>query len=126
MSQVRACLTLATAAVVFASVALGLEPDVRLLQPVVVWAPDCEQPAAYYSEDWSPRALGFYVIYRDGTVNAPQLTKQLAQRHGFVVLEAGTSGFTARWLEPRQVALLRCVREVKAIDFVLPVAQAGT
>src|SRR5258705_1922510 len=109
MSQVRACLTFAIGVTVFASVALGLEPDVRLLQPVVVWEPDCEQPAAYYSEDWNPRALAFYVIYRDGTVNAPQLTKQLAQRHGFVVLEAGASGFTARWLEPRQVARLRCV-----------------
>jgi hypothetical protein len=75
----------------------------------------------YHSEDWNPRALWFSISYRDGTVNAQQLTQQLAQRHGFVVLDSGPSGFSARWLEPRQVARLRCVREVKAIDFVLPV-----
>src|SRR5258705_7139901 len=100
MSRVRACLTLAIAVAVVGSVALGLEPDARLLRPVVVWAPDCEQPAAYYSEVWNPSALAYYVIYLDGTANAPQLTKRLAQRHGFVVLGSGPFGFTARWLEP--------------------------
>ena len=99
----------------------GAEADPRLQLQPVVWKPDCERPAAFESGDWNYRALGFSISYVDGTANAPQLTKDLAQHFGFAVTGGDAFGFFARWLEPRQIAELRCVREVKSVMYVLPV-----
>jgi hypothetical protein len=111
----------AIAAIAAASAALGSEPDARLNRPLAVRTPDCEKPAVFHSEEWNSHALAFSITYDDGTVDAPKLTRQLAGRLGFVVWESGPSGFSARWLEPRQVAALRCIPQVKSIDFVLPI-----
>ena len=111
----------ASAAMAVMSAALGAEPDERLSRPPVVWATACDRPAVYHSENWNPRALAFLIMYDDSTADAQSLTERLARRLGFVVLDSGPTGFSARWLEPRQVAALRCISEVKLIEFVLPV-----
>jgi hypothetical protein len=107
-----------------ASAVLGAEQDSRLRLPPMVSPPHCDEPAPYHSEYWNSRVLGFLIVYRQG-VDAKELTERLAQQSGFTVLVSRADGFTVSWLKPEQVASLRCILEVKIIEFVLPTVIAG-
>src|SRR5262245_2093628 len=94
-------------------------PDPRLATVPVVALPKCGSPNPYLVENWTADVLGFVIVLREGI---PASTAQLlAVKHKFEIerLDRSTRRFamTVGWLNPEQVAALRCEMSVKYIEF---------
>lgn len=97
-----------------------------LSQPPVVAMPACSAPKPYHAERWTATSNRFYVLLAPtiGRDDAYREARRLAERHKFEVdgssaLEnRGGYFFAVSWLEPAQVAALRCESAVDAIDVV--------
>lgn len=96
--------------------------DPRLLQEPAVVAPACDWfPKAY--SGWSPEVVGFIISLESGLKDGPREAEQLARKHGFEYELKGRKGnyyLAVPWLEPGQVAALRCEDSVFAIGFRIP------
>ena len=97
--------------------------DPRLLQEPVVATPDCDfYPRNYWG--WSMDAVGFSIYLEEGLMDSSREAEQLARKHGFAYQLRGRKKerpyLAVAWLEPEQVAALRCEDAVLAIGFLLP------
>lgn len=91
--------------------------DSRLLQRPVVATPACD----FYPKDysgWSPDVVGFSISLEEGLEDGSLEATRLAQKYGFEYEFKGKKGrhyLAVPWLEPAQVAALRCEDAVFAI-----------
>jgi len=94
--------------------------DPRLAKRPAVLAPICGSPSPYLIENWNSDALEFFVVLKEGI---PASTAHvLAAKHHFEIdgipNDLGPRAtFAVLWLEPIQVAALRCESSVKHIEF---------
>jgi hypothetical protein len=108
-------------------VAGALEQDPRLARQPTLSPPECKAPRSYHLEYWHVRSLAFVVVLKSATVFPAGVARELARKHRFaihgVIVPSGSNGalLTVRWLEPTQVAALRCEDAVDYIEFVQPV-----
>jgi len=101
-----------------------LEQHPGLSQRPAVAVPACRAPRPYLVEHWTATANRFYVSLARNMAweEAGREARQLAARHGFqidgsvAIRSGGGYFFAVSWLEPRQVAALRCERTVDEID----------
>ena len=90
----------------------------NLSQPPEVATPDCSSPAPQVA--WTSGAQAFYVEYKSWVpANRPR-TAQLAEAIGFEVLGASDGSFTVQWLQPVQVAQIRCENDIDYVAYVIP------
>jgi hypothetical protein len=96
--------------------------DPRLLQRPVVTKPACDfYPRNYWG--WGPDVLGFAISLEEGLRDNSGEAERLARKHGFAYEFRGRKGrhyLAVAWLEPEQVAALRCEDSVLGIGFLLP------
>jgi hypothetical protein len=109
---------------VSAAVPPDLKQDPRLSQRPVVAAPACRAPKPYHAERWTVTSNRFFVslVATLDREAADREARRLADGHKFefdgspALQERGGYSFTVSWLEPAQVAALRCESTVVAID----------
>jgi hypothetical protein len=96
--------------------------DPRLLQRPVVAKPACDfYPKNYWG--WGPDVLGFGISLEEGVMDSSGEAERLARKHGFAYELKGRKGrhyLAVAWLEPEQVAALRCEDSVLGIGFLTP------
>jgi hypothetical protein len=104
--------------------ALAEPGDARLQQRPVVARPACEQPKPYDLENWAPNVeLVFAFTFSAERESVDDEAQRLAAKHGFElesvsINKDGQYTAMAVWLEPEQVAALRCERSVVAVGFL--------
>lgn len=106
------------------SVSAEVTKEPRLSQRPTVATPPCSEPKPYYVEHWTATSNMFYISLTPtiGREDADSEARRLAERHRFQIdgstsLESGGGYFFAvEWLEPEQVAALRCESSVRNID----------
>jgi hypothetical protein len=92
-------------------------PDPRLAQAPTIYPPKCGDPAPFHP--WTPDARAYYVEYKWRIPLFGHLrTMYLSRTIRFDVLGSSSKTFTALWLEPTQVAKLRCISNVDYVAFV--------
>jgi len=89
-----------------------------LSQPPVVATPDCASPAPQVA--WVSGAQAFYVEYKSQLTANMSRTIQLAEDIGFDVMGSADRSFTVKWLEPVQVARIRCEADIALVAYVIP------
>jgi hypothetical protein len=111
-------------------VSAAVPPEVKqrpgLSQRPVVAMPACSAPKPYHAERWTATSNRFYILLASmiGREDSYREARRLAERHKFEIdggLGLETRGgyfFAVSWLEPAQVAALRCETSVDAIDVV--------
>jgi hypothetical protein len=106
-------------------VAGALEQDARLSRQPTISPPQCKAPRPYHNDYWHARSLAFAVVLK--STKRARAADELARKHHFAIHEtiraSGSYGaiLTVRWLEPTQVAALRCEDAVDYIEFVQPI-----
>ncbi len=96
--------------------------DSRLLQRPAVATPACDYYPKNYS-GWSPDVVGFSIALEEGLLDGSREAERLAQKYGFAYQLKGKRGrhyLAVTWLEPEQVAALRCEDSVLGIGFRTP------
>ena len=107
---------------------VAAEQDPRLLQRPAVAAPQCSNPTEYRIDSWTPDASDFVISLRpvvaDTAPEAERLAREadrLAQKHKFTfnVTDFQTQAYFlgVAWLEPEQVAAIRCEPSVLYVGF---------
>jgi hypothetical protein len=103
------------------------QKDARLLQRPAVVAPACDfYPKNYWG--WNADVVGFSISLEEGLEDSAREAGQLARKYGFAYELRGSSGshyLAVAWLEPEQVAALRCEDSVRGIGFLLPTLDLG-
>jgi hypothetical protein len=85
--------------------------------------PACSAPKPFHVEHWTAASNRFLVSLAStiGRDDAGREASRLAELHNFEIdgsgnLSGGAYAFSVRWLEPAQVAALRCESAVAEID----------
>lgn len=108
-----------------ASIALPATPKEHpgLSQRPVVTVPACSAPRPYHVDRWTPKSNRFYISLasKSRIEDADREAGRLAKQHNFEIDGSGLrSGggyfFVVSWLEPAQVAALRCEDAIEEID----------
>jgi hypothetical protein len=101
--------------------------DPRLAQRPTVAIPACNEPKPYH-QNWVPGAVGFHIELRTARAEGELEAKRLALKHKFDITNRYASGngyaIAVPWLDPEQVAALRCEQSVNSIEFILPLILA--
>jgi hypothetical protein len=122
------CATGSTSCVLLAGlafVATSAEPkrDPRMLERPVVTKPPCSNPKPYRIESWDQTMHNFRVVLAVPFDDVVLEAKRLSEKHkfedgGIATIADGKYELWVDWLEPEQVAALRCESSVVEIGFV--------
>jgi hypothetical protein len=104
------------------------EQDPRLLQRPTVAKPLCSNPTEYRIDSWTPEAPDFVISLRPAIVDSAREAERLTQeaerlaqkyRFKFIVTDFQTQAYFlgVAWLEPEQVAAIRCESSVLYVGF---------
>jgi hypothetical protein len=100
---------------------VAAEQDPRLLQRPTVAAPLCSNPTEYRIDSWTPDASDFVISLRPVVADTAPEAERLAQKHNFKfnVTDLQTQAYFlgVAWLEPEQVAAIRCEPSVLYVGF---------
>jgi hypothetical protein len=130
----RALFFVLLSGLVFIAKTAESQKDSRLSQRPAVATPACKNPKPYSS--WTPGAASFLILFavaagdsvtaRDRFLEAARETKRLSEKykiedHGPISFSSEPDLYVmgAEWLEPEQVAALRCESSVVRISFLV-------
>lgn len=101
------------------AMAANYPKDSRLSMMPAVAIPACDYFPKPYS-GWTPDVVEFSIILEDGVTDSAREGERLARKHGFAFELKGERGrqyLGVAWLEPEQVAALRCEDSVRGVGF---------
>jgi hypothetical protein len=108
---------------VYAGTLASRDIDPRLGQRPAVAKPACTEPKPYRVEGWNPDVVGFRVGLTTARADGELEAKRLASKYKFEIYNnyGSAEGFALSvvWLDPEQVAALRCEKSVDSIGFIL-------
>lgn len=99
----------------------GAETDPRLLQRPTVVKPACIDPRPYRLDSWASGVPDFVISLRPGLADSAREAERLAQKYKFSFiatdLQPQAYQIGVAWLEPEQVAAIRCETSVLDVGF---------
>jgi hypothetical protein len=103
----------------------ALEKGAGFTRPPIVAKPLCSDPKPYYVDGWGPDVVGFNITLAKDLVNADFEADRLAHKYKFTIHSGGQFkgeyAFQVPWLEPEQIAALRCEISVNTIGLLAEV-----
>jgi hypothetical protein len=128
IGPLRIPLCILSAGFAYAGASASREIDPRVEQRPAVVKPACNEPKPYYIEHWTPEVVGFRIGLAADRAHGELEAARLASKYKIDVSDSLSSGsvyaiFVA-WLDPEQVAGLRCEQLVNSIEFIMPLTLA--